>query len=296
MSLMQAPIYIVDDEIKIVDILKTSLEMTGLNVYGFVSGEEFFNEVTSFDDNSVLILDLQMPIMDGIEVMRKLAKMDTQPAIILISGHDASVLRAAEKLCVAHDFKVLDCLSKPVSLDEVKYLILQNSLVNNHSESKRSKNNKLNIVPSELKYAIENNQFILYYQPQISISTNQFIGVEALIRWQHPERGLLMPDSFISIAEENGLIGDLTSYVISCVVKQEKIWQDLGVKISVSVNISADNITSLMLPEQLSELLKDNTIDPGRLILEVTESALMGELVTSLDILTRLRMKATPSL
>jgi len=86
-------------------------------------------------------------------------------------------------------------------------------------------------------------------------------------------------------------MGELTHWVIDRTVKQEQLWQDAGLTATVSVNISALDVTGLMLPEQLEELLKDNRLAPARLALEITESALMGELVTSLDILTRLRLK-----
>ncbi|NOR51168.1 MAG: EAL domain-containing protein, partial [Gammaproteobacteria bacterium] len=119
----------------------------------------------------------------------------------------------------------------------------------------------------------------------------KIIGLEALVRWQHKEHGVIYPDHFIPLAEQHGLIGHLTHWVIGKVVQQERQWQEAGIFVTVSVNISAQDITSLTLPEQLAELLADNLLDPTRLILEVTESALMGKLVTSLDILTRLRLK-----
>ena len=115
--------------------------------------------------------------------------------------------------------------------------------------------------------------------------------MEALVRWLHPERGLIYPDEFIWLAEKEGLMEDLTRTVIDQSVHQEQQWQNNVKWICVSVNISAIDITSLKLPEQLAELLEANKLSPSKLTLEVTETALMGELVKSLDILTRLRMK-----
>jgi hemerythrin-like metal-binding protein/PAS domain S-box-containing protein len=131
----------------------------------------------------------------------------------------------------------------------------------------------------------------LHYQPQIDIKSGKLAGVEALVRWEHPDHGLVYPDMFIPMAEKNGLIGDLTEQIIKQAVLQSLSWKEMNFMVQVSVNISAENITSLKLPEQLRIMLDDNKLDPSMLTLEVTESALMGELVTSLDILTRLRMK-----
>ena len=160
----------------------------------------------------------------------------------------------------------------------------------------RKKQNESHSIESELalielQQAIRNEQLVLHFQPQIEVATNKLSGIEVLVRWQHPEQGLIYPDRFISLAEQNGLMGELTHWVIDKTVKQEQMWQDAGLTTTMSVNISALDITGLTLPEQLAELLKNNKLAPTRLTLEITESALMGELVTSLDILTRLRLK-----
>jgi len=286
-----AKIFIIDDDIDMVELLVEVVDVTCLDVLGFTQASVFFEQVVSFVDGSILILDLNMPEMDGIEVMRRLAVMDNPPALILVSGHDAGVLHSAEKLCEAHQLELIASLGKPLSLD--KLLDYLNQHINRSSGNKDNEINSsdIAIVPAEIEAAIKNNEFLLHYQPQVAVATGMLTGVEALVRWQHPQHGLIYPNYFIEIAEKNNLIGLLTQWVIEDVVNQEKQWQEKGLMITVSVNISAENITSLALPEQLSELLEDNQLDPTRLILEITESALMGELVTSLDILTRLRLK-----
>ena len=287
----KAKVYILDDEPDMVELLGEVVNSTSLDSFGFTQGSVFFEQVEFFTDGCVLILDLNMPEMDGIEVMRRLAGMSNPPALILVSGHDAGVLRSAEKLCEAHKLELITSLRKPLSLDNLRNILnkfINRTLVNDHQQVN---SRKIKITPFQIKEAIHNEEFVLHYQPQIAVATGMLTGVEALVRWQHPVHGLIYPDYFIAIAEKNNLIGMLTEWVIKEVVNQESEWQKKGLTITVSVNISAENITSLALPEQLSTLLEDNQLDPTRLILEVTESALMGELVTSLDILTRLRLK-----
>ncbi len=144
---------------------------------------------------------------------------------------------------------------------------------------------------NDLKYAVRSGELVLHYQPQIDIASGALHGVEALVRWQHPEQGIINLEHFIPQAESSGLVAEITHWVIDATVRQEQQWKLQGLDIAVSVNISAADITSLGLPEQLAGLLAQKRLDSSQLTLEITESTLMGELVTSLDILTRLRLK-----
>ncbi len=284
-------IYLLDDEPEMLSLLNDMVEDVDMHAQCFDRAKVFFEQVTQFVPNSLLVLDLHMPEMDGIEVMRRLATIDNPPALILISGHDIGVLHSAEKLGKVHNLEIISSLNKPIHLGNFQKLLIQYC-----KELGRPKNRHLSkigngIDPEELLYAIENEQMVLYYQPQYAINKQNIISCEALIRWQHPQKGLIFPDEFIPMTEVNGWMNLLTHWVIRRAVSQEQEWLKQGLSLPISVNISADDITSLALPEQVSELLADNKLNPTMLTLEVTESALMGELVTSLDILTRLRLK-----
>ena len=287
----KSTVYLLDDEAALVELHCEVAEMAGFNAQGYIRASQFFEHVVEFENGSVMVLDLQMPEMDGIEVMRRLAQMPNPPALILISGHDVGVLRSAEKLCHAHGLEVIASLRKPLPVDTLLALFKQHIPDANRKKLDASHSVEDELTLIELQQAIRNEQLILHFQPQIEIATNKLSGIEVLVRWQHPEQGLIYPDRFISLAEQNGLMGELTHWVIDKTVKQEQLWQDAGLTTTMSVNISALDITGLTLPEQLAELLKNNKLAPPRLTLEITESALMGELVTSLDILTRLRLK-----
>lgn len=283
-------IYLLDDEEDLIALYSEAVELAGLKAIGFNRANHFFEQVRVFEPGSILVLDLHMPEMDGIEVMRKLAQMEDAPKLILVSGHDEGVLHAAEKLGKAHNLKILASMTKPVSINRLQQLLARHepdSAGRNHGSQAAVQA----LTPAELGQAIRDDQLVLHYQPQIEIATGKLFGVEALVRWQHPELGLIYPDRFISLAEQNGLMQALTKWVIEAAVKQEQQWRNEGISLSISANISALDITGLTLPEQLGDLLAEKMLDPTRLTLEVTESALMGELVTSLDILTRLRLK-----
>lgn len=280
-------IYIIDDEEQLLELLIEYVQILGYQAIGYTDALKFFNENKSFADGAMMMLDLKMPVMDGIEVMRRMVETGNSLPLVLMSGYDTGVLHSAKQLAKAYSLDIIASLPKPIDFAAFKNIIQQYT----KSEKRQGLRPELSVTANDLADAILNNQLVLHYQPQIEIKSGSLAGVEALVRWQHPEYGLIYPDAFISLAEESGLITDLTAQVIKLAVDQVLHWKSKDLMLQVSVNISADNITSLTLPEQLRNLLDNHKLDPAMLTLEVTESALMGELVTSLDILTRLRMK-----
>ena len=288
---MNPVIYLLDDEPGILALLSDGAELCGFETQSYTRGQDLFDEVNTFTENDILILDLHMPEMDGIEFMRRMVEVQMSPRLILISGQDVGVLHSAEKLARAHGLEVIASLTKPLSMDIFFHVLKELTPLQSPAGSTARDEQKSVLPSANLRYAIHDNQLILHYQPQFSLRDGKLTGVEALVRWNHPKLGLIFPDRFIPLAEKSSVIGALTSWVIDTAVSQAQQWQEQGLPVTVSVNISANDITSLTLPEQLAQMLATSRLDPTRLVLELTESALMGELVTSLDILTRLRLK-----
>lgn len=287
---MTCTVYIIDDDVQTANMLGKFVDLMGFKDKIYTSALSFFMENISYPSDSVLILDLNMPDMDGIEVMRQIAKQDKMIPLVLISGHDVGVLHSAEQLAKAHSIDILATLTKPLQFKILKG-VLENYFNSSKLVAKPLSHENIRFSADELKNAILTGQIELHYQPQIDIKSGSLAGVEALVRWKHPNQGLIYPNSFISLAEENDLIGILTATIIEQAVDQAYNWKSNKLLLQVSVNISADNITSLSLPEQLTKMLETKKLDPSMITLEVTESVLMGELVTSLDTLTRLRLK-----
>lgn len=141
---------------------------------------------------------------------------------------------------------------------------------------------------SELRNAIDNNQLILYYQPKIDLKTGYVSGMEALVRWQHPRYDFMPPDQFIPLAEQTGLIKPLTIWVLNEALHQCRERCDAGIELGVAVNVSARNLQDTRLPDQISNLLETWRVPPHLLKLEITESTIMSNLQTSMEVLTRL--------
>jgi diguanylate cyclase (GGDEF)-like protein len=143
-------------------------------------------------------------------------------------------------------------------------------------------------LKSELREAIQKNQLCLHYQPQIDHRTLRIVGVEALVRWNHPQRGFLAPNTFIPLAEDAGLIGPLTHWVLKTALARQVIQHQQGHLLNMAVNLSARNLHDLELPASVRRLLKESGVDPKYLTLEITEGAVMSNLSDGLTILTEL--------
>jgi len=206
-----------------------------------------------------------------------------------MSGFDASVLHSAKELADSRGLYILGALEKPIAIDKLEMILNRFGGV----ERDISKTNMVcNLITvDELSEAIKNDEFVTYYQPKVDMSSHFLVSIEALIRWEHPKKGLIMPDDFISLAEDTGLIKELTWQTLTEALVDCGKLKSKGVIVKVAVNISAKVLTDLDFPEQLQEKLNENKLDPSQLIIEVTESALSDDLSHALDILTRIRMK-----
>ncbi|MBI3609407.1 MAG: EAL domain-containing protein [Nitrospirae bacterium] len=140
----------------------------------------------------------------------------------------------------------------------------------------------------ELRHAIDDGQLFLHYQPKISLQTGRVIGVEALVRWLHPQHGMIPPVQFIAPAEQTGLIKPLTLWVLNTALGQCRTWRRTGLELPVSVNLSARNLHDPQLPDQVAGLLQSNGVPPAGLALEITESIIMADPAHALETLLRL--------
>ena len=140
----------------------------------------------------------------------------------------------------------------------------------------------------ELRNAIENNELELYYQPQLNLLDGHIVGVEALARWRHAEKGFIPPDEFIPLMEQTGLIKPFALWVLDTALQQWAQWADAGMRLTMAVNLSMRNLQDPQLPSQLSALLKKWHTRRESLVVEITESAVMSDAASVMDILRKL--------
>jgi diguanylate cyclase (GGDEF)-like protein len=141
----------------------------------------------------------------------------------------------------------------------------------------------------QLRAGIATGQLVLHYQPKLNLRTGAVDGVEALVRWSHPDRGLLYPDAFIDLAESSGLMAPLTSAVLDMALAQCRAWADQGTALGVAVNVSPSNLVDERFPAEVAARLTQHRLPAGRLVLEVTESLLMADRERAIAVLNRLR-------
>jgi diguanylate cyclase (GGDEF)-like protein len=144
-------------------------------------------------------------------------------------------------------------------------------------------------LQAELQEAIENNELLLYYQPQLELKTGHLTSCEALLRWNHKERGFVAPDKMVQLAEKTGLISALTTWVINAALRECAKFREVGLNMAVSINVSAENLRETELPDYLSHAMELWKITPDRFILELTETAMMEDRPALVDTLLRLK-------
>jgi diguanylate cyclase (GGDEF)-like protein len=143
-------------------------------------------------------------------------------------------------------------------------------------------------LAGELRAAIDNEELVVHFQPKAELESGLIVGVEALVRWQHPERGFIPPNEFIPIAERTGLIKPLSQYVVASALKQCGEWRASGFDLHVAVNLTIPDLLDLELPDRIGRLLAENGVQPGQLELEVTETTILADPFRVRQVLNRL--------
>jgi EAL domain-containing protein (putative c-di-GMP-specific phosphodiesterase class I)/CheY-like chemotaxis protein len=282
-------VQVLDDEPFMLKLLAHMLTNLGYaSVSTFDSGYAALAQVDDPDSSpDLILLDLNMPQMDGVEFTRRLVEHRYAGALILVSGEDERMLQSVERLVRAHKISVLGHLHKPVS--PLGLATLLEKLTMSTQDSLRVA--KKIYAADEVRAAIKNGELVNYYQPKVDIASSRVVGVETLVRWRHPRDGMVFPDQFVGVAEAHGLIDDLTRVVLLGVLPQIRRWEEAGLMLRVAINVSMDNLVSLDFADFVVAQVLAAGVSPQSVVLEVTESQLMRDARAPLEILTRLRLK-----
>jgi EAL domain-containing protein (putative c-di-GMP-specific phosphodiesterase class I)/FixJ family two-component response regulator len=279
---------VLDDDPDVCAFVAQAAASVGYEATSATDFDEFQAKLTP--DVCLIVLDLMMPDVDGIQVLRYLSDQRYQSEIILISGYDKKVLMVAAQLARALALNVRASIQKPVKLAELQEILARRSEPSREAPA-RPASTSGRFDRESLRRAIADDQLLMHYQPQYHVKTRKLVGVEALVRWQHPVRGLLLADAFIGAFESAGLIDELTWIVIRKVLADKRASDSDASRVPISLNISAHSLRDLSLPEKLLAVIAENGGTPSDFVLEITESGLIRELHTALDILARMRLK-----
>jgi EAL domain-containing protein (putative c-di-GMP-specific phosphodiesterase class I) len=235
----------------------------------------------------VLICDLNMPGMDGIEFLQTLRASPFRGAIILLSGASQRVMNAVRQLLQGTRLTVLGTLTKPASRADLTRLL-------DAWEPPLELPSQVRVrefSSADVHRAQRERQWVLHYQPQVDLRSGALVGLEALVRWEHPELGLLYPDRFIALAEECGAIEALTDWVVQEALQQSAEWQRAGLPLQMAVNVSMDCLKSPDFERRFTALVQGAGAHPENVTLEITESQLMGPTAVPLTNLARLGLQ-----
>ena len=279
-------VLVVDDEPEIGELVGAVAEGLGIGCVGLTSAREL--DAVMDADVSAVFIDLMMPGVDGIELVRQLATRACRAPVVLMSGHDKSVLRSAEAMARALGLRTAGPLHKPFRVADVETLLT--GLAQTEIPRPAAARPSQLLSEDALREAIESDWVVVHYQPQIALATGRVAGVEALVRLRHPTAGLVYPDRFIAAAEELGLIDALTKHVLRHALR-EVASRSLLADTTLSINVSAHSLVDLSLPDWLTDTAERHGLAPTRLMIEITESGLIKEFAKALDILARLRLR-----
>ena len=272
---------VIDDEPGICEFITEVAEGVGFEAKATTTPDDFRATYRTFSPTAI-ILDLVMPETDGVELLRFLADDHCRAQVLVASGFDPKVLATAKRLGDAYGLQMSGVLEKPITIPDLE------ALLRKASQAQKS------VTEQGLRQAIDEKQLVIHYQPKLELvkgAQKAIESVEALVRWEHPQYGLVMPNDFIPLAEETGLISPLTDYVIEAAAEQMSKWEHDGIVLSVAVNIAPQLLSHLELPDRFATVMEEHGLPPSRLILEITESAAMADTTRTMEILSRFRLK-----
>ena len=243
----------------------------------------------SFD---LIITDLEMPKMDGLQFLRRIAELNINSNIMLISGHSESLLNAAQELANQFGLNIVGTLKKPYIPET--FLKTLNEMEAGQPDDKMSSQfmgSFQGMLSCEaVKAGLESGALTSHYQPKVRYNKGVVIGFESLARWTTVDGKTLGPATFIPTAEVNGLINPLTDQIMELSFADLARWTKKGFNLPVSINISPDNLKDVEFPDRVKLLVEKYNVDPASIVLELTESKVLENATDCLEVMSRLRL------
>jgi EAL domain-containing protein (putative c-di-GMP-specific phosphodiesterase class I)/CheY-like chemotaxis protein len=238
----------------------------------------------------IIISDLDMPGMDGLEFMRRLSEGCFPAAIILASAMEGALLDSVQTMSRAYGVTILGVIQKPITRGKLQALIHGYVPLQTVESGVAAPDTLFGI--EEILEGLENDEFLPFFQPKVLLANGAVKGAEALARWQHRERGIVMPHAFIGPLEEGDSIEALTWNMLRKSAAFCREWRAAsGLDVSISVNLSVKSLADDQLAERVTDLVRGEGLDPRHIVIEVTESATTTKIGRALENLSRLRMK-----
>ena len=270
---------IVEHDAAVAALVGKVAENAGYGVARAASGAAFVQLLESFHP-TLIVIGADLPGTKSSELLTSLAARACTANILLIGSGDSSSA-AAHELGAGRGLAMCGTLEKPLAAAELS------------TKLKTLLHRGTDLDADDLRRGIAGGEFTPHYQPKVSREAGGWVvdAVEVLARWQHPRLGLVMPNRFIPLAERTGIIADLTSTMLNAALRQVRVWQEQGLRLTCAVNLPPSLITDLSFPDRVAALLAETGVDGSQLVLEITETATIQNPTATMAILARLRVK-----
>jgi EAL domain-containing protein (putative c-di-GMP-specific phosphodiesterase class I)/CheY-like chemotaxis protein len=282
-------VLLVDDEPFIRGM--TARLLTELGCRAFIEAGNGREALAKLDENAahidLVLCDIAMPDMDGVEIVRHLAGRKGCPPLAFLSGADSGALRAAEALARAYRLEVLGGVAKPATKAALQAVLEQMPT----DAPPKAQAANITIEANDLQRGIEADELCLHYQPKVTVHGSRLDSVEALVRWNHPTHGLVGPHAFVALAEDAALIGAMTEKLVALAFRQLASWKKQDFTTHMGVNLSPSMLSDVSLPDRFAKMAADLALDPQSIVFEITETGVAKEEAIYLEIVTRLHLK-----
>jgi len=285
-------ILVVDDDSFIVSLTVSALQKLGYSTIdtagdGVDALKKLDNAAATYD---IIICDLNMPEMDGIEFMKCANQRCFQGGLILLSGEDKRILQLALEMAECQKLNILGYLTKPINASILSDILSEHS--NLTSEETQSENQQA-ISEAELLLGLRNGSesLVLYFEPIAHIRSGEIIGVETIAKWKHSTRGILEPEAFVPVAQEYGHMNELAINIYNKAVKQTAAWLSDGIFLQNHIEISLDALTTNSSVDLLLNKPTELGIAQKHINLEITDSEIDNEDTELTELLMRFHFK-----
>ncbi len=281
-------VLLVDDDPTQIAILTAYFASLGVtNIHSASNPTDALKVISKYGRKTDLVVsDLQMPEMDGIEFMRYLKASEFSGKFAIVSGIKRDVLEHAGRLAQMHKLNLIGQIPKPLTKDALDSVFLKTTIV----EPRQYTRADIVITRDQFEFALLEDEILPHYQPKVEVNTGKIVGAEALARWKTDDGKNIPPEVFISFAEQNGKISELTYYLFEKTLQDLEKFLAIDSGFRIAVNLAPENIKNIDLPDQINKRMKAAGMTSKNISFEVTENSIINLDSVTLEVLSRLRV------